>query len=61
MVPKPPTVTLMVQAEVEVATDRLAGHALTREEASAFVDRAIRRCRSWPPSWCMTTRPPASG
>jgi hypothetical protein len=30
----------MVQAEVEVATDRLAGHALTREEASAYVDRA---------------------
>jgi len=40
VVPKPPTVTLMVQAEVEVATDRLAGHALTREEASAYVDRA---------------------
>ena len=40
VVPKPPTVTLMVQAEVEVETDRLAGHALTREEASAYVDRA---------------------
>jgi hypothetical protein len=40
VVPKPPTVTLMVQAEVEVETDRLAGNALTREEASAYVDRA---------------------
>jgi hypothetical protein len=40
VVPKPPTVTLMVQAELEVETDRLAGNALTREEASAYVDRA---------------------
>ncbi len=40
VVPKPPTVTLMVQAELEVATDRLAGSGLTREEASAYVDRA---------------------
>ena len=40
VVPKPPTVTLMVQAEVEVATDRLPGPGLTREEASAYVDRA---------------------
>lgn len=40
VVPKPPTVTLTLQAEVEVDTDRLAGQSLSREEASAYVERA---------------------
>lgn len=41
VVPKPPTVTLILQAEVEVDSDRLAaGQTLTREQASAYVERA---------------------